>query len=186
MLQPGGPPGFWRTLLQWPFRLLRSVPGILLALVILFEEWGWEPLQRALAWVGQLPGLRWIESRIRALPPYAALALFLLPTLLLLPVKLLALWLMGQGQVLTGTLVIIGAKIAGTALVARLFGLTQPALMQLGWFARTYTRWHTWKEALLARVRASWAWRMGRVVKRRCKRALAALRRILQQHMQDK
>lgn len=187
-MQPGGhggSAGFLRTLLRWPLGLVRAVLGAILALVILFEEWGWEPLQRALAWVARLPGLRWIEARIRALPPYAALALFFVPTLLLLPVKLLALWLMGNGQVLAGTLVIIGAKIVGTALVARLFGLTQPALMQLGWFARVYTRWHNWKEALLARVRASWAWRVGRVVKRRCKRALAALRRVLQQHMQD-
>lgn len=187
-MQPGGhggPAGLLHTLLRWPFRLVRAMLSVVLALVILFEEWGWEPLQRALAWVGRLPGLRWIEARIRALPPYAALALFFLPTLLLLPVKLLALWLMGHGQVLAGTLVIIGAKIVGTALVARLFGLTQPALMQLEWFARVYTRWHNWKEALLARVRASWVWRMGRVAKRRCRHALAALRRILQQYMQN-
>ena len=96
-----------------------------------------------------------------------ALALFLLPTLLLLPVKLLALWLMGQGKVLAGTLVIVAAKLAGTAIVARLFGLTKDTLMQLGWFARFYTRWSAWKEALLTQVRTSWPWRLGRVLKHR-------------------
>ena len=151
-------------------RLLKALLGWLLALLILFEEWGWEPLQRALAWVGRLPGLRWLENQIRVLPPYAALALFLLPTAMLLPVKLLALWLIGQGQVISGTLVILGAKLVGTAAVARLFALTRPALMQLTWFARLYTRWIDWKEALLMQVRASWPWRLGRVMKRRLTR----------------
>lgn len=157
-------------------RGLRNLLGGLLALLILFEEWGWEPLQQALAWVGRLPGLRWIEARIRALPPYAALAILLLPTLLLLPVKLLALWLIGQGKVVTGTLVILGAKIAGTALVARLFGLTQATLKQLPWFARLYTRWTHWKTALLTRVRASWPWRLGRVLKHRLQQRWQRLR----------
>jgi hypothetical protein len=97
-------------------RILKNLFSGLLALLILFEEWGWEPLQRALAWIGRLPGLRWVERRIQALPPYAALALFLLPTAMLLPVKLLALWLIGQGKVWAGTLVILGAKVVGTAM----------------------------------------------------------------------
>lgn len=160
----------WRGLARLPLRLLRGIFGWLLALVILFEEWGWEPLQRALAWVGRLPGLRWLERRIQTLPPYAALALFLLPTLLLLPVKLLALWLIGQGKVISGTLVILGAKLVGTAIVARLFSLTQPALMQLAWFSQAFGRWTSWKNALLAQVRASWPWRLGRVLKHRLKR----------------
>jgi hypothetical protein len=150
-------------------RLLKTLFGWLLALLILFEEWGWEPLQRALAWVGRLPGLRWLERRIQTLPPYAALALFLLPTLMLLPVKLLALWFIGQGKVLSGALVILAAKLVGTAIVARLFSLTQPALMQLAWFARAYALWIGWKEALLTQVRASWPWRWGRVLKHRMK-----------------
>lgn len=157
-------------------RLLKNLFSGLLALLILFEEWGWEPLQRALAWVGRLPGLRWLEARIRVLPPYAALALFLLPTAMLLPVKLLALWLIGQGKVWAGTLVILGAKLVGTAIVARLFALTQPALMQLAWFARLFRRWVSWKEALLAQVRASWPWRLGRVMKQRMKRRWQRLR----------
>jgi hypothetical protein len=165
-----------RRFMQLAIRPLKALFGWLLALLILFEEWGWGPLQRALAWVGRLPGLRWLEERIRALPPYAALALFLLPTVMLLPVKLLALWLIGQGKVWAGTLVILGAKLVGTAIVARLFALTQPALMQLAWFARLFTRWVSWKEALLVQVRASWPWRLGRVMKQRMKRRWKRLR----------
>ena len=150
--------------------LLRRTGGALLALLILFEEWGWEPLQRALARIGRLPLLRQLEAAIARLPPYVALLVFAVPALLLLPVKLAALGLIAHGQRVLGLAVIVAAKLLGTAVVARLFTLTRPALMQLPWFVRLYTRWTTWKEALLTRVRASWAWRWGRVVKRQARR----------------
>ena len=148
-------------------RGLRHAATALLALLILFEEWGWEPLQRGLAAIGRLPLLRRVEHLVRRLPPYAALAVFLLPTLLLLPVKLLALFLIAHGQRLLGLVVIVLAKVVGTAIVARLFTLTQPALLQLPWFARAYRRWAVWKQGLLARVRGSWAWRAGRAARHR-------------------
>ena len=155
-----------RRLLHWPLRALTGLGNGLLALAILFEEWGWEPLQRLLARIGRWPGLRWMEERVGAMSPWAAVAVFLVPTALLLPVKLLALWAVGRGQVLLGMLVIVLAKVVGTAVVARLFTLTQPALMQLRWFAWTYVRWMHIKHAVLARARASWGWRVARVIRR--------------------
>jgi hypothetical protein len=139
-------------------RALKTLFSWALALLILFEEWGWVPLANALAWLGRLPGVRWLEGRIRSLPPYMALVVFFMPSLALVPIKLLALWLIAEGRGLLGVTVIVVAKLAGTALVARLFTLTQPALMRLDWFARLYLRWTTWKDALIARVRASPAW----------------------------
>ena len=58
----------------WIRRLLLPLKW-LLALWLLFEEWGWVPLQALLARMGRWPGLRWLEGAIRQLPPYAALAL---------------------------------------------------------------------------------------------------------------
>jgi hypothetical protein len=148
-------------------RGLRHLAVGLLALLILFEEWGWEPLQRALIRLGRLPAMRRIEARIARLSPGPALAALLLPTLGLLPVKLLALWLIARGAALAGLLVIVVAKLVGTAVLAWVFALTQPALMRMPWFAAGYRRWYAWKESLLAWVRASWAWRTGRALKRR-------------------
>jgi len=153
-------------MLRWLLRALEA----LLALLILFEEWGWESLHRLAARIARLPPLAWLERRIAVLPPYGALAVLLLPTLALLPVKIAALWLIGIGRAGLGLLLVVAAKVVGTALLARLFHLTQPALMQLAWFARLYGRWAVWKAGVLARVRASWAWRVGRVVKRRVAR----------------
>ena len=164
--------GLLNTVGRW----LRRLAGGLLALLILFEEWGWEPLHRLLARLGRLPVLRQLEAAIARLPPHAALVVFLVPALALLPVKLLALGLIAQGQRVLGLAVIVVAKLVGTAVVARLFALTQPALMQLPWFARVYSRWSAWKAALLAQVRATWAWRAARVLRRRLRRGWARWR----------
>jgi hypothetical protein len=151
-------------------RFLKNLFRWALALVLLFEEWGWEPLSRMLARLGRLPVFAQIERLIRALPPYAALAVFFVPALLLLPVKILALWLIAKGRAGLGVLVIIAAKLVGTAIVARLFMLTRDSLMRLAWFARWYTRWVTWKDALLAQVRASAVWQRARRLKAGLKR----------------
>ncbi|MBQ0960052.1 hypothetical protein KAK06_13950 [Ideonella sp. 4Y11] len=148
----------------------------LLALLILFEEWGWEPLQRVVAAIGRWPGFRWIEGWVRRLPPYAALALFALPALALLPVKLAALWAIRQGHALLGVTVIVVAKLVGTAIVARLFTLTHDALMRLPWFAALYARWSAWKAGLLAWARATAAWQAAQDLKARVRAWLAAIR----------
>lgn len=144
---------------------LVGVLNVLAALVVLFEEWGWRPLADLLGLLARLRVVARLELWIAGLPPYAALLVFALPTTILLPVKLVGLWLLAQGQALLAGGVLVLAKIASTALVARIFMLTKPALMRIGWFASAYNRFMPWKEALFARIRASWAWRYGRMVK---------------------
>ncbi|HEV8313700.1 MAG TPA: hypothetical protein VGQ23_11575 [Burkholderiaceae bacterium] len=163
--------------MRWLLRALTTLATWLLALLILFEEWGWEPLARLLGLLAKLPLIGWLEQRIARLPSYAAVAVFFLPAILLLPIKLLALWIIGRGHALLGVAVIVIAKLAGTAVVARLFMLTKPALMRLAWLERWYMRWTVWKEAVIAHVRASAAWRAGRAIKAAVKRRLRSWRR---------
>lgn len=146
----------------------------LLALIIVFEEWGWRPLAELLGRLARWRPWAAVESVIIRLPPYAALVVFVLPSTLLLPLKLLAVVLIAKGQIVLAGLLFAAAKVVATALVARLFMLTQPALMQIGWFAWGYDTLMPWKDALVARVHASWAWRVGRVIKERARRAVAA------------
>ncbi len=100
------------------------------------------------------------------------MATLLLPALLLLPVKLLALLLIGNGRFGLGLSLVVLAKLIGTAIVARLFQLTRPALLRLGWFARFYAGWTTWKTGLLIWVRNSDVWRWGRLFKLRLRRSM--------------
>lgn len=144
---------------------LRRTFVAIFALVLLFEEWGWEPLAALLARLARLPFFAWLERRIRALPPYGAVALFFVPALMLVPVKIAALYLIAHQHGWLGVAVLLAAKVAGTAIVARLFALTQPTLMQLPWFARWYPRWKAWKDRIMEEVRATPAWQAARRIK---------------------
>src|SRR5260370_26384616 len=114
----------------------RGAFTLLAALWIFLEEWIWDAMQACMAWIGKLPGVRECEARIARLPPYAALVAFLIPGAILVPFKLLAFWLIPRGHGLLGLQVFVIAKIVGTAFLARIFALTKPALLTIGWFAR--------------------------------------------------
>jgi len=161
-------------------RVATGAIDLLLALILLFEEWGWRPLANLIARLRRFEIWARFENWLTTLPPYGALGAFVLPSCLIFPLKIAAVYLVATGHFLVAALLLVGAKVTGTAILARIFILTQPALMQIGWFASLYNWVMPWKEALFARIRASWAWRYARVVKMRAKlaarRAWATLR----------
>ncbi len=160
-----------RELLRTAWRISRgpliAALNITAALIILFEEWGWRPLSELLGRLAKFAPLAALERLLARLPPYAALVALALPTSLLLPLKFVAVWLLANEHFVSATFLFVGAKIASTALIARIFILTKPSLMRIGWFARTYDWFVPWKDALYAQIRASWVWRYGRIVKGR-------------------
>jgi hypothetical protein len=158
---------FLKRLLSGLFNLTL---GPVLALILIFEEWGWEPLARLMGRLARLPLWARMERFIAGLPPYGALVAFFAPALMLLPVKLLALYWISRGHAVLGIAVVLGAKMLGTAAVARLFALTQPALMKMPWFARLYSRWVPWKNALIARVKNTPVWRATAASVRACRK----------------
>ncbi|WP_296949282.1 hypothetical protein [uncultured Massilia sp.] len=157
---------------------------VLAALLLLLEEWCWNAglrLSRALA---RWPLLAALERRVRALPPWAALCAFALPGILLFPVKLLALFAIAQGHAASGIAALVAAKLGGAAVVARIYALTLPSLLALGWFARCHGWFMRARERCLAQWRASRtcaragrALRAARLGLRRIARALRAMLR---------
>jgi len=155
--------------------VLRRLAEVILALIIIFEEWGWRPLAALLAQLARLRPVAAIEAGIASLPPYPSLLVFALPTALLFPLKLLSLWLIAEGRLLLASLLFAFAKVAGTALLARIYQLTEPKLMQLAWFARLHDIVVPWKDALVDRVKATPVWRAAADLKSRAKVALKAV-----------
>ena len=154
---------------------LIAAPFILAAaVIILLEDWLWDDLARLAAAIGQLPIFRQIEALIAGLPPYAALAFFAVPSALLIPVKLIALYFIAHGHALAGLLTVVVAKIGGTALVARLFTLTRPKLLRIDWFAWLYERFIAFKTRVYAAIKSTAIYRAAHQMHLRVRHGLKA------------
>jgi hypothetical protein len=156
--------------------VLTAPVALVLALLFVLEDWLWQPLLGAMVALGRLPPVRWLETRIQALPSWPALAVFVVPALVLLPFKFVGLMLIGQGKRALGLAVFLLAKVVGTALFARLYQLTAPALRRLAWFARWQDRFLAYKAAIYQRVFGN---RFAQAVLRAARRLKLRLRAVL-------
>ncbi len=136
-------------------RILRHFLLTIAAIVFLFEAWLWDILTAFWLWLaGLLPVDRIkqaMETQVRRLPPYAALALFIIPALVVLPFKFFGLWLIARGSIILGGATFFAAKISSMGIAAFLFELTRPKLLTLAWFLRLYNlviRARDWAHAL--------------------------------------
>jgi hypothetical protein len=154
-------------------RLIAAPFVLIAAIFILFEEWLWDDLQAIAAAIGRLPVFRQIESLIARLPPYAALAMFAAPSLLLIPLKLAALYFIAHGYPALGVVVVIGAKVAGTALVARIYALTHSNLLRIAWFAWLYERFMAFKTRIHEAIRSTAIYKAARRLRLRIRAAAA-------------
>ncbi len=154
-------------LFKWLWRVVRGLMLGLAAAVLFLEEWGWRPLAAWAARLAKWPPIARLEARIVGVQSRWALVLFLVPAVLLFPVKLLALWLIHKGSTVLGVSVIVAAKLLGTTLLGRLFILTEPQLMQIAWFARAIGWWRETKARVKAALAESAWWRSVRAVLRR-------------------
>ena len=145
-------------------RILLTPLVYLAALILLFEEWCWDTGVKLARWLAARLPLQALDALIQRLPPYAALALFLLPAVLLFPVKIMALLAIGAGHVFTGVATLIVAKIGGAAAVARLYLLTKPTLLSLPWFARWHDAFIALKDRWIGRLKGTHAWRRTRAL----------------------
>lgn len=136
-------------------RIVTAPLYALAAVVVLLEDWLWDDLQAFAAALGRLPVFRQAEAFIVRLPPAGALLLFIVPSVLLVPVKLAALWFISTGHAAVGVATIVLAKLAGTALVARLFKLTKPKLLQFSWFEMLYRHLTAFKKRIYDRVKST-------------------------------
>jgi hypothetical protein len=127
-------------------RLLRPI-WILLALIFLFEAWLWDRLApivaRVVAWIPLETLKRRLAAWIEGLPPAATLVVFIVPFILLLPLKFLEVWFFAHANWVGVIGTLIAAKLLGVGVTAFIFDLTRPKLLQLAWFRRFYG-WVLW------------------------------------------
>ena len=94
------------------------------------------------------------RRRIQRLGPYQSLALMLLPILLVEPLKIVALFVAGNGHWLTGTGIMIAAYAVSLVFVERLFKVVKSKLMTMNWFANMWTWFTAMRDTTWRRLRA--------------------------------
>jgi len=122
-------------------RLLHPL-WFLLALIFLVEAWLWDHLEPIVARIVALIPLRaikaWIARRVERLSPALTLIVFVIPAILLFPLKILGVWLLAHHYWFSAMAVVVFAKLLGVGVAAFIFDVTRPKLLQMGWFRKLY------------------------------------------------
>ena len=122
---------------------------IFFAIVFLVESWLWEKTGACISRILFLLPIDDVREKItvfvRKLSPYQTLGLFIIPALVLLPLKFLALWLLAKGWVFTGVSTILLAKLAGLGVTSFLFALCKPTLLEIRWVYWLYHKCVHWR-----------------------------------------
>jgi hypothetical protein len=120
---------------------------VILALLLLLEAWLWDHLEPIVARVVNV--IPWgrlkvsIGRLLEKLPPYAALFVFIIPVLVLLPLKFLEVYFLATRNWIGAVIVLILAKLVGLGVTAFVFDVTREKLLQIAWFRRMYD-WFLW------------------------------------------
>jgi hypothetical protein len=136
-------------------RVLKPIIVVLAVLYFLIDLLFLSIVRPVGRWLMRLPIIQRLQTWIDTLNRYTALALFLLPVVLLEPVKPLGFYLMAHRHFWFGLGLIIIVEFVKLTLIERLFHMTQSKLMTFGWFAWCYHRW----EATIAHFRSLPIWR---------------------------
>ena len=135
---------------------------ILLALFFLVEAWLWDHLRPLVAAVVNVIAWDKLKARlarlIEWLPPWAVLIVFVIPFIVLLPLKFLEVYFLVHRQWLGAVFVLVLAKLLGLGVTAFIFDVTRPKLLQMAWFRWLYEltlHWLDKAHALIDPIKAN-------------------------------
>jgi len=115
---------------------------VLLAVIFLIEAWLWDHLEPIVARVVAAIPLRafkhWLAERVDTLSPAMTLIVFVVPVIMLFPLKLIGLWLLTHQYWFSAVFTILFAKMLGVGVTAFVFDVTRHKLLQMSWFEWLY------------------------------------------------
>ncbi|MGB8184083.1 MAG: hypothetical protein WCC50_09220 [Pseudolabrys sp.] len=120
---------------------------VILALLLLLEAWLWDHLEPLVARIVNV--IPWgrvktvLARQIENLPPYASLVVFIIPVIVLLPLKFLEVYFLATANWFAAIVVLVLAKLVGLGVTAFVFDVTRGKLLQIAWFRRMYD-WFLW------------------------------------------
>jgi hypothetical protein len=159
---------------------------VVLALLFLFEAWLWDRLQPIVGRIVAAIPWGWIKPAlvrmVDRLSPQATLVIFIVPFIVLLPLKFLEFWFLAHREWVAAIAVLVLAKLVGLGVTAFVFEATKDKLLQMAWFRRLYEfflwarRWAHERIAPIAQRLREWSHQTVDPIAQRLRR----LRRLLQ------
>jgi hypothetical protein len=119
-------------------KALKPVVVVFAALYFLIDALFFALIKPLGTWLSKLRVFARVGSWVRSLGPYPTLALFVIPFVVLEPIKPVGLYLIASGKVIDGTLLIGVGEVAKITIVERLFQVGRDKLMTIPAFARCY------------------------------------------------
>ena len=147
----------------------------LAAAIVFVEQTLIRYLNLVTAAIAAWPPIARLEGWLVRLPPYVALFAFVAPSILILPIKVAALWFGVHGQYAWALAVLVAGKLLATAVLARLYRILRPTLMGIPWFAWADTTFFAWRDRIYAFVRAMPAWQRTMALARALRARMAEL-----------
>jgi len=145
------------------------------AAVVFVEQVLLRYLNMMMVAVARWPPIARLEGWLMTLPPWAAVLTFAMPSIIILPVKVSALWFAAHHRFALATAAVVLGKIMATAIVARLYRILRPTMMQLRWFAWADTKFFAWRDWAYAFVKSLPAWQEAKALVQRARTWLAEL-----------
>jgi hypothetical protein len=133
---------------------------LVLATLFLIEAWVWDAFVAAARWLVSLIPWANLKARIIAwidqLPIFVVCAIYIIPLLIVEPLKAVCVFVMATGHFVFGIIAFILLQFITVGVVGVIFELTRQRLLTLPWFAWGYekvTIFHDFAHRLLAPYR---------------------------------
>jgi hypothetical protein len=135
---------------------------LVLAALFLVEAWVWD----AFVWLARrlVSFIPWsafkarVAAFIEVLPAPLVLVIYVVPLIVVEPLKVITLWIAATGHVVLGLVGFVLVQFAGVGLLAVVFDLTREKLLSMPWFAAIYEKvmvFHHFAHELIAPYRAA-------------------------------
>jgi hypothetical protein len=135
---------------------------LVLAALFLIEAWVWD----AFVWLARrlVSFIPWatFKARVAAfidvLPAPVVLVVYLVPFIVVEPLKFITLWIAATGHVIFGLVGFVLVQFVGVGLLAVVFDLTREKLLSMAWFAWIYEKvlvFHHFADELIAPYKAA-------------------------------
>lgn len=147
-----------------PMRAIRAIGRFFVAVAVvgytILDELLFPLLRPLIGWITSLRLIQLFGAWLGRLPPYAALVALGIPFVIIEPAKVVAIWWIGTGHVITGTIVLLLAHALSLLVVERVFHAVYQPLMRIGWFAKLLGWLFAIRDRAIELVKATAAWRI--------------------------